>query len=368
MIKAAELLASAERPVIVAGGGVRYSGAKAELVALAEELSIPVAASLSGKDVIPADHPLAVGVTGLYSREAANRIVAEADLAFFIGTKTGSLMTHSWRIPPRGVKVIQCDISPDVLGLNYRNDASLAGDAKRSLQLLMEVARGITTHADRSGWLQRVRSIVADWYAENEGQRNSDAVPIRPERLCREISEALPSNAVVAVCTGHAGMWSAGHIELKSTDQIFLRSAGSLGWAFPAAIGAQLALPDRPVVCFNGDGGIMYHLSELETMARWNIPATIIVNNNSAYNQGIGLWTDAYEGDLTGRHGEMWTFKDIDFAAVAMDMGVEAVRVEQPGDLAGALKTAIGADRPYLVDVATDVWARAPKAYLPDPI
>ena len=366
VVKAAELLAAAERPVIVAGGGVRYSDAKADLVAFAEALSIPVAASLSGKDVIPADHPLAVGVVGLYSREAANRIVAEADLVFFIGTKTGSLVSHSWRIPRQDAKVVQCDISGDVLGLNYRNDASLVGDAKVSLELLGEAAGEIKKHADRTPWLESVQSAIRDWYADNSEVLDSDAVPIRPERLCKEISNALPSNGVLVACTGHAGVWSAGFIDLKGSDQIYLRSAGSLGWAFPGAIGAQLALPDRPVVCFNGDGGIWYHIAELETMARWNIPATIVVNNNSAYNQGIGLWTDAYEGELTGRHGEMWRFEDVDFAALARGMGVEAIRVEQPGDLAGALKTAIATDGPFLIDVVTDVWARAPKAWLPE--
>jgi acetolactate synthase-1/2/3 large subunit len=344
---------------------VRYSGAKAQLVSLAEELSVPVASSLSGKDVIPADHPLAVGVTGLYSREAANRLVAECDLVFFIGTKTGSLMTHSWRIPPQDVKVIQCDISPDVLGLNYRNDASLAGDARTSLELVLEAAREVGERADRSAWLERVRSVAAAWYAEHDGQRNSDAVPMRPERLCKEIPDALPPNGVLVVDTGHAGMWSAGYVDLTSSDQVFLRSAGTLGWAFPGSIGAQLALPDRPVVCLTGDGGISCHLAELETLARWDIPATIVVNNNSAYNQGIGLWTDAYEGELSGRHSEMWTFKDLDFAAIAREIGLDAVRVEQPAELAGALQTAIASDGPYLVDVVTDVWARAPKAWLP---
>ena len=366
VVRAAELLASAKRPVIVAGGGVRYSGAREELVALAEELSIPVAASLSGKDVIPAGHQLSAGVVGLYSRETANRIVSEADLVFFIGTKTGSLMTHSWRIPAPGVDVIQCDISGDVAGLNYRNAASLVGDARRSLELLTEAVRGITKRTDRTTWIARVRSIIDAWYKSTSDVRGSDAVPMRPERMCKEISAVLPENAVLVADTGHSGVWAASMIDLASKDQILLRAGGSLGWAFPASIGAQCALPDRPVVCFNGDGGMWYHISELETMARWNIPATIVVNNNNAFNQEIGLWTAAYEGELHGRHAEMWQFRPTSFAAIARDMGVPATTVEQPGELAEVLQSAIETEGPYLVEVITDTWARSPKAFHPD--
>jgi acetolactate synthase-1/2/3 large subunit len=364
--RAAEYLTRASRPVIVAGGGVCQSDARAELIAFAEELSIPVATSLSGKDIIPANHPLAVGTVGLYSRETANRVVAEADLAFFVGTRTGSMVTHSWRLPPQGVDVIQCDIAPDVLGVNYRNVASLMGDARRSLQHLLEAVGTVRQRTDRSAWKARCTSIVSDWYAANTSLRNSDAVPLRPERLCTELSGVLPDNAVVVTCTGHAGMWTAGMLDLRSKGHRFLRAAGSLGWAFPASLGAQCALPDRPVVCFTGDGGLFYHLGELETMARWNIPATIVVNNNNSYNQGTGLWAAAYGGKLHGRHEELWHFREVNIANVAREMGITATRVEQPAELAPALKTAIATDGPTLVEVVTDRAARAAGAYLPE--
>jgi acetolactate synthase-1/2/3 large subunit len=365
VLKAAECLAGAARPVIVAGGGIRQSDARAELVALAEELSIPVATSLSGKDVIPATHPLSVGTVGLYSREAANRVVAEADLVFFIGTHTGSQVTHSWRLPPQGVDVIQCDIAPDVLGLNYRNVASLMGDARRSLELVLEAVRSLGKRADLSAWKSRFSSVVSDWYEANAPMLESDAVPMRPERLCKELSGVLPPNAMVVTCTGHAGVWTASMLDLKSKDQRFLRAAGSLGWAFPASLGAQCAVPDRPVVCFVGDGGFSYHIGELETMARWNIPATIVVNNNNAYNQGARIWADAYGGELHGRHEEVWQFREVNFSNIAREMGVSSTRVEQPAQLAGALKKAIALDAPSLVEVVTDRDARGARAYLP---
>ncbi|MPZ14934.1 MAG: thiamine pyrophosphate-binding protein [Chloroflexi bacterium] len=240
--RAAELLASAERPVIVAGGGVGRSDARAELVALAESLSIPVASSLTGKDVIPAGHPLAAGVVGLYSRQSANDIVSRADLVFFIGTKTGSLVTLDWRIPAPGTPVIQADIDGDITGLNYPNSASLTGDAKMTLLALTAEMENVT-RPDRSGWLQETASITAEWYRSQDEFRTSDASPMRPERLCRELSDALPDNAMMVVDTGHSGVWGASHIDLASPDQRFLRAAGSLGWALPASIGASAPSP-----------------------------------------------------------------------------------------------------------------------------
>jgi acetolactate synthase-1/2/3 large subunit len=167
------------------------------------------------------------------------------------------------------------------------------------------------------------------------------------------------------VDTGHSGVWGASHIDLRSPDQRFLRAAGSLGWALPASIGAQLAVPDRPVVCFTGDGGLWYHLSELETAARWKVPVTVVVNNNHAFNQEIPLWKAAYQGELKGRHAEMWQFPPVNFSRVAAELGVDSVRVEDPAELAGALKESIGSDRPTLVEVMTDLWATAPK---PNPV
>ena len=125
--------------------------------------------------------------------------------------------------------------------------------------------------------------------------RNSDAVPIRPERICKEISEWLPAGGVVVSDTGHSGMWTGQMIRLTRPEQRYLRCAGSLGWAFPATLGAKCALPDRPVIGFCGDGGFYYHLAELETAARFGINAIMVVNNNYALNQEKHLFDDAYE-------------------------------------------------------------------------
>lgn len=361
---AAKLLTGAERPVIVAGGGVGRAEARSELIALAEALSIPVATTLAGKDVIPVGHRLSAGVVGLYSRQSANDIVSRADLVFFIGTKAGSQQTFNWQVPAPGTTVIHADIDAAIVGLNYPAAASLVGDARATLQALSTKLDGVA-QPDRSAWLKETTTITDDWYTSQREFRTSDARPMRPERLCADLSDLLPADALVVVDTGHSGVWGASHIDLRSPDQRFLRAAGSLGWALPAAIGAQCAVPDRPVVCFTGDGGIWYHLSELETAARWNIPVTVVVNNNNAFNQEIPIWKSAYKGELTGNHGQMWQFRPTDFARIAAEMGIQSVRVEDPSELSAALKESIATDGPSLVEVVTDMWATAPKPTKP---
>ena len=357
---AAEALTRAHKPFLVAGGGVTASQAAREVVQLAELLSIPVATSLNGKGTIPDDHPLSVGVIGTYSRACANQAVAEADLVFFIGSHTGSQVTNNWKIPRPGTPVIQLDISPADLGRNYPNTVSLLGDAKVTLMKMIEALK---PSEPRTSWLRRVQQLVGEWRAEVAPLRNSDAVPMRPERLCKEISEFLPANGIVVSDTGHSGIWSGTMIDLNKPGQRYIRCAGSLGWAFPASLGVKCALPDTPVLCFTGDGGFYYHLAELETAVRYGINAVIVVNDNRSLNQETRLFDAAYGGKQRGRAGEMWIFEDINLAKVAEAMGCFSVRVEQPSELKSALEQAFGANRPAVIDVVSDIKALAGRAW-----
>ncbi|MBT5432497.1 MAG: SnoaL-like domain-containing protein, partial [Rhodospirillaceae bacterium] len=301
------LLAAAERPVIVAGGGVRSSGAGDVLIALAERLGIPVATAMNAKDTIPGNHPLNIGVPGTYSRKSADQALLETDLVFFIGSQTGSQVTAHWHLPPPGTAVIQLDINAAELGRHYTNAVSMMGDARATLEVMLE--RADATGADLRGpWRERTLGFVADWRAEMAGHMNSNSAPIRPERICKELTDWLPENAILVCDTGHSGMWTAGIIDLNHAGQSYLRAAGSLGWGLPASIGAQLACPDRPVVLFTGDGGFWYHTTELETAVRRNAPVICVVNNNGSLNQGIGDEIEARGGKLEGRHGDVWQF------------------------------------------------------------
>src|SRR6202030_3501900 len=183
---ALKILQEAARPVIVAGGGVRASGAAAELVALAEALQIPVATSLNGKDSIPGNHPLSLGVAGTYSRESANRVVNAADLVCFIGSETGGMTTHFWAVPKIGTPAIQIDIDPEALGRNYPLVAMVNGDAKVTLAAMLKAAdRG--TAARRQARIGQAQGLCAQWRQKYKAALESDAVPMRPERLCGEL-------------------------------------------------------------------------------------------------------------------------------------------------------------------------------------
>ena len=361
VIAALKLLQEAERPVFVAGGGVRASGAGPELVALAERLGIPVATSLNGKDSIPGTHPLAVGVAGSYSRETANRFVAGADLVCFVGTGTGGMTTHFWAVPKVGVRAIQIDIDPEALGRNYPLVAAVLGDAKTALKHLLEHADP-STAARRKPWVESARAITREWYEKYRAALESAAVPIRPERICSELTRHVPEDAIVVVDTGHAGMWMGGMFDLRSPKQSYLRSAGHLGWAFPAGLGAKCACPDRPVVTFTGDAGLWYHIGEIETAARWRINTVTVVNNNASGNQSKRGFDRAYGGQQTEQARELWTYTKVNFARIAEEMGAVGIRVERPGDIAPALERALAADRPVVIDVVTDIDALAPTA------
>jgi len=190
----------------------------------------------------------------------------------------------------------------------------------------------------------------------------SDSVPIRPERLCSELTKAVPANAIVVVDTGHAGMWMGGMFDLTNSGQNYIRSAGHLGWAFPAGLGAKCAAPERPVVVFTGDAGFWYHIGEIETAVRWRINTVTVVNNNASGNQSKRGFDRVYGGKQTEQALEMWTFTKVNFAKVAEDMGAIGIRVEKPGELAPALRQALAADRPVILDVVTDIEALAPLA------
>ena len=354
-------LEKAERPVIVAGGGARWSGAGPELVQLAEALGIPVATSLNGKDCIPATHPLSVGVVGSYSRESANRVVAAADLVCFIGTSAGGMTTHVWAVPKIGTPAVQIDIEPETIGRNYPVKAGVLADAKTALAQMLELCDRQSA-ARRSGWLQQVKRICAEWREKYRALLESDAVPIRPERICAELSKHVPDDAIVLSDTGHAGMWMGGMFDLRSPRQSFMRSAGHLGWAFPAGLGAKCGAPNRPVVTFTGDAGLWYHIGELETAVRWNIAAVTVVNNNASGNQSKRGFDRVYGGEQTPKARELWTYRMVDFARVATDIGALGIRVERAADLPGALREALQSKRPALIDVVTDIEALAPVA------
>jgi acetolactate synthase-1/2/3 large subunit len=360
--KAVQILENSEKPVIVAGGGAKASSVGPESVKLAEMLLIPVATSLNGRGVILDNHRLSVGVVGSYSRVCANQLVSEADLVFFIGSHTGDQVTNDWRVPKPGTKVIQIDINPLELGRNYPNEVGLCGDAKVTLS---KIIKNLGGKKDRSHWIERADQLGKRWQNEVQTLLNSEAVPIRPERLCKEITEFLPSDGILVSDTGYSAIWTGTMVHLNRIGQSYVRCAGSLGWGFPASLGAKCAAPDRPVICFTGDGGFWYHLSELETAVRCGIKTVTIINNNQGFAQCSTDVDNAYE-KKPGNRGEIWMFRNVNFAKIAQEIGCFGIRVEHPKKIGSALSMALDSDLPAVIDVVTDAQCKAPFPWAPE--
>ena len=235
------------------------------------------------------------------------------------------------------------------------------GDAKVTLAAMLKAAdRG--TAGKRKAWVAETQSICREWYAKCDALLASDRVPIHPARMCGDLTKHVPDDAIVIVDTGHAGMWMGGMYDLRTPQQSYMRSAGHLGWAFCAGLGAKAACPQRPVVVFTGDAGFWYHIGEIETAVRWKLNSVTVVNNNSGGNQSKRGFDRAYGGKQTEQARELWTYTHVNFAKIAEDIGALGVRVEKPADFAPALAKATAANRPAVIDVVTDIDALAPTA------
>ena len=359
--RAAEILLASRRLAIVAGDGAAASAAGPEVLALAEALAAPVATTLGARGLIPTRHRLSAGVAGSYSAPPANRIVCGADLVLFVGCDTGDQVTLNWRVPAIDTKIVQIEADPLEIGRSYPNTTGVLGDPKATLARLSQV---IGHPVRDQGFAEEAARIVADWRASMAPLVEKNTAPISVERLCAEVTRALPSDGILVADTGYSGIWTGTMVDLNGAGQGYQRAAGSLGWSFPASLGATCAAGTRKVVCFTGDGGFYYHLAELETARRCKIPVAVIVNNNSGFGQNL-TGVRRISGNRPGRGEELIRFGPTDFTAVARSFGVRGLRVEQPQEIAPALQQALAADEPVLVDVVTDLEPRAPEAWAP---
>lgn len=353
--RAAEALSKSEKPVIVAGRGAYISGAGEEIASLAAKCDIPVVTSPDGKTVFDETDERWCGIVGGYGMECANKTVRNADLVIFIGTQTADQTTLDWSVPENNVKVIQIDISPAELGKNYPDSVGLPGDAKTITRQLSEAA----DPAKHYEWREKTAGFVKETLAAQERVMGIEASPIRTEHLCKMISENLPEDVLLVADTGYAAIWSATMIRMKSTQR-YMRAAGSLGWAYPASLGAKCGAPERPVMCFTGDGGFYYHLAEMETAMRYGINTVTVINNNGVLSQCVPSMRSMYH-EKPDAGEKMLTFYPINFADIARQFGLFAVRVEKAEDIGSAIQEALRAGRPALVEVMTaDARTSAP--------
>lgn len=355
---AADLLLGAQRPVILAGNGVLLAEAWDELADVAELASVPVATSMGGKGAIAESHDLAVGVVGRYSRKVANEVMAEADVVLAVGCRMGGLSTDSWRSPAPGAAIIHLDADPAVLGSTYREDVSILTDARLGLAGLAAELRGRGAARPRTGWAGQVRDRVEAWREEvAKAAAASTPGALHPAAVIAELREVIGPDDILVADTGYMGAWTGALFPVAEPGRRYLRAAGSLGWAFPAAIGASLAAPCRKVVCVSGDGGIGYHLMEMETALRCGARVLVVVLNNQSLAFEYHDQRYLFDNRIVPQVND---FLDVSYADVAIAAGAGGARVSEPGDLGPALRKAMAADGPALLDVLVDKEVHAP--------
>ena len=358
---AAQAIAHSARPVIVADRGVIVARGADALTRLAERIQAPVVVTLDAKAAMLEDHPLFRGAVGLYGRGCANHVVADADLVIFAGSNTSDHTTANYKMPKPGTPVIQIDQDPIEIGRNYPGVIGLLADVGAGMESLAQACPP-GSHAD---WLGHSQKYVDEWRAESEKARASEQVPMRPERICNELTEVLPKDAILIADTGYAALWTGTLVYLRHPTQRYFRAAGSLGWSFPASLGAKCAAPDRPVICFCGDGGFFYHLPELETARRRAIKTVTIVNNNHSLSQGLRNLTTAYGARDKSRMNECFEYRETDFARIAQSFDCFGITVERPQDFRKAFAAAMSSELPAVIDVRTEFGAQAPLPWVP---
>lgn len=360
--QAVAAIAKSKQPVIIGDRGVVIAGADEALRAFGEKIQAPITTTLDAKSTMVEGDTLFRGMAGLYGRTCTNRMIDQADLVIYVGSNTSDHTTGGWKLPKSGTPIIQIDIDPVELGRNYPNTIGILSDVGKGLEALTAAA----TRVERGEWLASSKKLVDDWWQEQLPELTRDEVPMRPQRLCRLLTEVLPEDAILVADTGYSALWSGNLVELHHRNQTFMRAAGSLGWSFPAAIGAKAAAPERTVVCFTGDGGFAYHLPELETARRWGLNTITIVNNNHCLSQGVKNLNIAYSHrEEDGRKSECYVYRETDFAKVAQSFDCFGITVERPEDFKAAFAAALASNLPAVIDVKTEFAYQAQMAWMP---
>lgn len=369
--EAARLLASAKAPLIIAGGGIHVSGATRELVALQEAASLPVATTSMGKGAVSERHPLSVGPVGYFMGTRAHGkflrpMVENADVVLLVGNRTNQNGTDSWELYPRNAQYIQIDIDPQEIGRNYEVDVRIVADAKLALEALTTAMKSVDLSVREAARPDVEKAIAEALEAHREEvvrEVDMDKVPLRPERLMRDLNSVLKPDDIVVADASYSSVWVANFLEAQEAGQRFVtpRGLAGLGWGLPYALGAKAARPDARVVGLVGDGGFAHVWSELETSHRMGLPVTLIVLNN----QILGYQKHA-EKVIWGDHSDVCNFDAVDHAAIARACGLNGVRIDKPGDFLPTLEKAMSGNATTVIDVITDERAFPPVTLFED--
>ncbi|UCE17011.1 MAG: biosynthetic-type acetolactate synthase large subunit [Candidatus Bathyarchaeota archaeon] len=342
--KAVELLLKSERPIILAGGGVIISNASPELLTIAELLMAPVTTPLMGKGCFPENHPLSLGNIGMHGTSASTKLILEADVLLAVGTRFSDRTTGKLDEFCPDAKIIHIDIDSAEIGKNVGVDVPIVADAKKTLTAIYQSLTSKLQKGKSSQWAKRVREVKEQARDEMSGGEKD----LKPPRLMKELRKILPNDAIVATEVGQNQMWAALYF-MSYKPRTFISSGGlgTMGFGFPASIGAKVACPDTPVVDIAGDGSFRMTEQELACSVIEKIPVTVIVLNNSVLGM-VAQWQRLF-------YGRRYSAVDLgnvpDFAKLAKAYGAEGTRVGSLKEFSKAVKKAIKSEVTTVIDV-----------------
>jgi sulfoacetaldehyde acetyltransferase len=354
LAEAAQALAEAKFPVIVAGGGIIMAAGTKEAVALAEYLKAPVVTSYLHNDAFPASHELSCGPLGYQGSKAAMKIIAQADVVLALGTRLGpfgTLPQYGIEYWPRNARIIQIDSDHRMLGLVKQVGVGVHGDAKAAAaDLLNRLSTSnikVAAHGNKDARLAEVKKQKDAWETELTGMSSAGGSPVAPRRALRELEKAMPKNAVVSTDIGNVCSIANSYLRFEQNPSFLAAmSFGNCGYAFPTAMGAKVAQPERPAVAYVGDGAWGMSLNEMLTCMREDIPAIAVVFNNGQWGAEKKNQIDYYADRYIGTN-----LKNPSFAGIAKAMGGEGITVAHPDQIGDALKSAIASGKPTVIEL-----------------
>ncbi|MHA1265469.1 MAG: thiamine pyrophosphate-binding protein [Candidatus Helarchaeota archaeon] len=358
IVEAVKRITQAARPLILAGGGVLSAKAWALLQTLAEKLQIPVATTQNGRGVLPETHPLALGVCGWYGgNEVADKALEAADVILAIGCSLSSLTTYLFTSPIQG-EIIHINIDPSVIGRNLPCNMGIVGDAYAVLTEMNQVLKPQKPRDSTSPWIEKLLRRKHKWERTLKTGTSSDSIPIQPQRLLADIGKVMPDDTIVVTGAGLHHLFVVNYLKVVQ-PRTFLASVnlGSMGFAFPAAIGAKLAKPTQPVVCFIGDGDFMMSIQELATAVEYGVNLIVVIMNNEGYYAPKTFQKMTFGTEFGS------DYSNPDFAAIAKDFGAKGWHIERPTELTDIFKRALDCEYPVVLDVKIDPSVIPPVNY-----
>jgi len=337
---AAAAINEARKPVLYVGGGVITAGACDELRSLAETANVPVTMTLMGLGAFPGDHALSLGMLGMHGTATANYAIMESDLIIAVGARFDDRVTGKLDTFAPSAKVVHIDIDPTSISKNIGVHIPVVGDAKRILAELNQHVH----HAPREAWHKQ----IAEWKAKHPLTYETNESEIKPQAVVQELCKMAPEDAIIATEVGQNQMWTAlWYTFRKPRTLITSGGLGTMGFGFPAAIGAQFGCPDRMVIDIAGDGSIQMNIQELTTAVYNKLPVKIIVLNNG-YLGMVRQWQELF---YDHRYSHTTLSGNPDFVKVAEAFGARGLRATKPKDLKPALEETLATEGPVLLDV-----------------